>query len=169
MIRLSINAPLDKPNILKIPVVHRTVLSCNTKYMCRIVVPTSLRRIIFNLMYTTPVAGHIWEYKTLYWIRLQFCWPRLRSDISDWINHSLQYMLTYRWRWRGKESMFSWPVNSLFTILHVDLWMSDHHTYSNSYLSLMNVMCDMSQLIVVVPILDESSTTLYHLIAFNMF
>ena len=38
--------------------------------------------------------------------------------------------------------------------------MSGHHTDSNGNIVLMNAMCDISQLIVVVPVPDESSATL---------
>ena len=42
---------------------------------------------------------------------------------------------------------FSWLISSLFAILHIDI-------------SLMKVICDMSQFISVVPVSDESSATL---------
>ena len=38
--------------------------------------------------------------------------------------------------------------------------MSSHHTDSNDYMALMNVICDMSQFVVIVPVPDESSATL---------
>ena len=41
--------------------------------MCRIVIQISLRRIFFSLLYASPAAGHMGEYKTLYRIRLRFC------------------------------------------------------------------------------------------------
>ena len=56
--------------------------------------------------------------------------------------------------------MFSWPVISPFAILHVDEWMSGHYTDSNGCMTLMNVMCDTCQFVVVVPVPDKISTTL---------
>ena len=56
--------------------------------------------------------------------------------------------------------MFYYPISSPFAILHVDLWMSSHYTDSNGYIALMDVMCDMSKFVVVVPVPDESSDTL---------
>ena len=56
--------------------------------------------------------------------------------------------------------MLSWFVSSPFAILHVDLWMPGHYTDSNGCMALMNVMCGMSQFVVVVPVPGESSTTL---------
>ena len=126
-----------------------------TNHICRIVVPISLRRIIFNLMHATPIAGHMGEYKILCRIKLRFFWLRLRSDISDWIKQCAHCMLTYRWRRCSQESMFSWPVSNPFAILHVDLWMPGHHTGPNGYMALMNIMCDMHQFFP-----NDSSTTL---------
>ena len=48
-------------------------------------------------------------------------------------------MLTNRWRRRGQELMFSWPVSSPFDILHVDLWMPGHYTDPNGYMALMKL------------------------------
>ena len=87
--RLSINAPLDDPTILKFSEAYRTTITRNllgllessivyyepiltvTKHICRIIIPTSLRLTIFNLMHATPIFGHMGEYKTLYRIRLR--------------------------------------------------------------------------------------------------
>ena len=100
------------------------------------------------------------EYKTLYRIKLRFFWPRMRTDIKDWIKQCPHCMLTYKWRRRGQEVMFSWPVSSPFAILHADLWVPGHFTDSNGNVALMNVMCDMTQFVVVVPVPDETSATL---------
>ena len=82
--RLSISTPLDKSTILHLPVAYRTAIARNllgilegrlvyyekvatvTNYIYRIVVPISLRRIIFNMMHSTPITGRMGEYKTLY-------------------------------------------------------------------------------------------------------
>ena len=82
--RLSINASLDEPTILKLPVAYRTAIAHNllglfegklvyykpiptiTKHVCRIIIPTLLRHTIFNLIYKTPITGYMGEYKTLH-------------------------------------------------------------------------------------------------------
>ena len=69
-------------------------------------------------------------------------------------------MLTHRWRRRGQELMFSWPVSSPFPILRVDLWMPWHFTDSKYNVALMNSMCDMCLFVVIVPVSDETSATL---------
>ena len=88
--------------------------------ICRIIVPISLRRIIFSLLHASPAAKHMGEYKTLYRIRLRFFWPRMRSVIHQWIKEYPHCRLTFHWRRRGHELIFSWPVSSPFAIIHVD-------------------------------------------------
>ena len=58
--------------------------------------------------------------------------------------------------------MFSWPVSSYFSVIHVDLWMPDKYTNSKGNMILMNAMCDISQfvVVVVVPVTNEYSATL---------
>ena len=51
-------------------------------------------------------------------------------------------------------------VISPFAILNVDLWLPEHMTDRNGRISLMNTMCDMVQFVVIVYMLDETSTTL---------
>ena len=55
---------------------------------------------------------------------------------------------------------FFWPITSLFAILRVDLWILGRHTYSNGYMAILHVMCDMSPFVVAIPVPDESSATL---------
>ena len=176
--RLSVSAPLDKPIILHLLVAYRSVIARNPlgilegrlvyyepittiiNHICHIVVPTSLRRIIFNLMYAAPVAGNMGEYKTIYHIRLIFSWPRLRSDVAEWMKQCAHCMLTYCSRHCGQKSMFSWPVRSHFSIIYVNLSMPGHYSDPNDYIALMNDMYDMSQFVVVVPVPDKSTATL---------
>ena len=51
-------------------------------------------------------------------------------------------------------------MSSLFAIFHVDLWMPGKYTYSKGNMVIRNTMCDMSQFVVVVPVINESFATL---------
>ena len=86
--------------------------------------------------------------QTLYRIKLRFFGQR-------WY-----YLLNFHWRRRDQDHMFSWPVGSPFTIIHVDLWIPGKYIDSKGNMKLMNAMYDMSQFVVVVPIPDESFATL---------
>ena len=71
--------------------------------------------------------------------------------------------------------MFYWPVSSPFAILHVDLRSPGHQANHNSNIVLMNIMYDIIKFAVVVPVSDETSTTLanhfmqYFLLKFGMY
>ena len=69
-------------------------------------------------------------------------------------------MLTYKWRRRGQKVIFSWSISSYFTILHVDLWLPGHFIDRNCNVLLMNVMCDMNQFVIVVPVPNKIEATL---------
>ena len=47
-----------------------------------------------------------------------------------------------------------------FCPFYIDLWIVVLYIDSNGYMNLMNVMCDMSQFVVVVSVSNESSTML---------
>ena len=100
------------------------------------------------------------EYKSLYRIKLRFFWPKLRSDIYRCIKEYSHYQLIFRWRCRGQELIFSWPLSIFFAIIHINLWMPGKYTNSKGNMALMNTMCDISQFVAVVPVPDESSATL---------
>ena len=133
-------------------------VSCN--YVCLNVVPISLGRIISDAMHASPAADHMGEYKTLYHIKLCFFWPRMRSNIKTLAKQYPHGMLTYTSRRRGQYVMFSWHVSSLFTILYTDLWLTGNFTDSSGNVTLMNVMCDMTQFVIVVPVPNETASTL---------
>ena len=48
----------------------------------------------------------------------------------------------------------------IFAIIHIDLWMPGKYTDSKGNMELMNAMCDISQFVVIVPVTNESSTTI---------
>ena len=52
----------------------------------------------------------------------------------------------------GQKLLFVVPICFPLNVLHVNLWMSDHYTVINGYMTIMDVMYDMSQFVVVVPI-----------------
>ena len=87
-------------------VFYETVITTANK-ICRIVVPVSLRHTKNSLLHASPTTGHRGEYKTLYRIKLQLFWLKLRYNINRWIKECPHCQLTFRWRRRGQEFMFS--------------------------------------------------------------
>ena len=56
--------------------------------------------------------------------------------------------------------MFSWPISLPFVILHADLWLPGYFTHSSHHVALMNVIRDMTQFVIVVPLPNETTSTL---------
>ena len=81
--------------IINNSLVYLESISISSNHLCRIVVPLSLRRVIFDAMHTSPIVGHMGEYKTLYRIKLCFIWHRIRKDIKVWVKQRPHCMLTY--------------------------------------------------------------------------
>ena len=111
----TLNAPLDQSTILNFQAAYRIArsrsqlgllegrlvyyeqLSFAIKHISRIVVPLLLRHKIFNRMHATPIDGYIYDYKTLYRMRLRFFWPRMRTDTKEWMHQCPHCTLIYRW------------------------------------------------------------------------
>ena len=60
-------------------------IQVNTKYIGLIIVPRSLRNPLFSHYHAGPSGGHMGEYKTLYRMRSQFFWPKMREEIKEWV------------------------------------------------------------------------------------
>ena len=103
--------------------IYLVYVTLSFNHICCIVVPISFRRVILDNIHASPALDHMNEYKNLYRIKFCFFWPQMRSDIKNWVKQCLHCMLTYKWRRRGQEVMFSWPISSFFAILHADLWL----------------------------------------------
>ena len=56
--------------------------------------------------------------------------------------------------------MFSWSISSPFAILHADLWLPCHFIDRNGNIALMNIMCDMTRFIIVIPVPNKTAATL---------
>ena len=82
--------------IINCRLVYLEPVTVSTNHICRIIVPFSLRYIIFNTMHTSPSAEHMGKYKALYRLKLRFFWPRMRADIKEWIKQYDNCILTYK-------------------------------------------------------------------------
>ena len=47
-------------------------VTVSSNHLCRIVVPLSLRRVIFDAVHASSDVGHMGEYKNMYRIKLRF-------------------------------------------------------------------------------------------------
>ena len=56
--------------------------------------------------------------------------------------------------------MFSWPVSSPYSIIHADLYSLVYFTDSSGNVVLVKIICGMVQLVIVVLVPTEKSSTL---------
>ena len=133
----------------------------NVKYIGLIIVPLSLRRIIFSHYHAGPSGGHMGEYKTLFRIRTRFYWPGMRKDIKLWITRCAHCVAYDIWWNRKSELYFIWPVTTPLYIMHCDLWMSGKLVdESGKTLQLLNCMCDLTQFVISILVDNASSKNL---------
>ena len=129
-----------------------------------IIVPLSLRRLIFDHYHGGPTGGHMGEYKTLYRLRMRFFWPKMRSDVKNWVTACAECIVNRTWKNRKNDLYFSWPVTIPFWILHCDIWSPGNITDSEGNTSVLNCMCDLTQFVVSIITSDTTAASLSQLI-----
>ena len=131
------------------------------KYVGLIIVPLSLRRVIFSYFHAGPTGGHMGKYKTLFRICMRFIWPGTRRDTKLWVKQCSHCCAYNVWRNRKSEFYFSRPVTTPFYIMHVDLWIPGKLVDSQgNTLRLMNVMCDLTQFVVSMLVTEATAELL---------
>jgi hypothetical protein len=115
-----------------------------------IIVPSSLRRLIFDVFHGSPIGGHFGVYKTLFRIRMRFFWPRCCQDVVDWIRECAHCILTDKRVRPHSKVLFSWPVTAPMFVLHCDLWSPGTTVSASGHTHLLSAMCDLTQFVVSV-------------------
>ena len=98
---LTVSATLGEKDIRALPLSYRhplieksikilngrlvilTPIGAASWFLTLIIVPESLRQLIFQAYHSTPTDAHMKRYKTLLIVRLCFFWPKMRQDIFD--------------------------------------------------------------------------------------
>jgi hypothetical protein len=119
-----------------------------------IIVPTSLRRLVFSIFHGSPIGGHFGVYKTLFRIRMRFFWPRCHQDIIDCIKEYPHCILTDKSVRRHSEVLFNWPVTAPMFVLYCNLWSPGSTLADSGASHLLSAMCDLTQFVISVPVTD---------------
>lgn len=67
------------------------IIVCNipvggeNRFVCLLLVPSGIWRIMFEVYHTSGVGGHLGINKTLIVLRLRFLWPNMRAQIIGWV------------------------------------------------------------------------------------
>jgi hypothetical protein len=87
-----------------------------------IYVPESLRQSIMNVFHGLPLTGHLGFQKTWSLLRARFFWPRVKRDLTKWIQSCL--CCQRRKSTRNKRHCMSSPIprpGQPFEMIHFDL------------------------------------------------
>jgi hypothetical protein len=135
-------------------------LSRNGRSLLLIIPPESLRRRLFEVLHSSPSAGHLMAYKTLHRIRLRFHWHKLRSDVETWLKACPDCILANTRIRRNSELVYSWPVSSPFAIIHVDIWQPGTVPAYNGCKHVLAAMCNLTSYSIIADLPSTDSATL---------
>ena len=141
-------------------VLHQA-LDHESRILTLIIVPHQLRRDIFSAYHASPTTGHMGVWKTLHRLRLRFFWPKMRSDITTWVNQCAHCIAANSQVRKNSELLFSWPVSCPFYILHLNLWQpgcTTDQTTGSSYI--LARMCDLTGFVITSDTADITSHNL---------
>jgi hypothetical protein len=135
-------------------------LSKNGRSLLLIIPPTSLRRRLFDVLHSSPSAGHLMSYKTLHRIRLRFYWHKLRLDVEEWIKKCPDCILSNTSIRRNSELVYSWPVSSPFAIIHVDIWQPGAVANYSGSKHVLAAMCNLTGFSIIAELQATDSVSL---------
>ena len=122
----------------------------NDRLVMLLIVPSGLRRIIFDAYHASGTGGHLGINTTLTVLRLRFLWPDMRSDILKWVRSCATCIQANNVTYTSRQLLHSWPLLTPFAIISADIWSPGDIVSPTGAKSILNVMCDMTQFIVSV-------------------
>ena len=150
-VHMSYRTHLTKGNIFLIrnKLLLFKAIAMNSKILSLTIVPSTIRRTLFDHYRSGPSGGYMGEYKTLYRMHIQFFQPGLREDIEAWVA-SCTHCISYNaWHTRSSELYFLWPVTVPFWIIHVELWSPGlTKNLDGNKLYMMNCMYNLTQTVI---------------------
>ena len=118
------------------------------RFVCVLLVPNALRRILFEAYHASGTGGHLGINKTLIVLRLRFLWPKMRAQIIAWVKVCLT-CVQLRCNTRvNQQLVHSWPLLAPFAIISADIWCPGDTVSPTGMKYVLNCMCDMTQFVV---------------------
>lgn len=94
----------------------------NNRLIMLMIVPKSLRRMIFDSYHASRIGGHLGINKTLTVICLRFFWPEMQKDIILWVRSCASCIQAQNTTYSSKQLVHLWPLLTPFAIISADLW-----------------------------------------------
>ena len=111
----------------------------------------TLAKTIFFAYHTSGTGAHMGAYNTLLRIRLHFFCPSMRKHIIAWARSCTECIPAANWKRVNTGLLRSWPALSSFTIISIDIWKPGNVVNIEGSVALLDVICDMTQVVVVTP------------------
>ena len=139
--------------------VFREPISGGLSYTKLILVPASLRNIIFIAFHSNAIGGHFNAVRTLHRIRLRYYWPGMYSYIKRMCAACPGCTLSNATKSKSSELIYNFPTEAPFMVLHVDAYMAGSHTGFEGSEVYLVACCGMCTFGALEPVAGANSTT----------
>ena len=106
-----------------------------------IIVPASMRKLIFDAYHASGIGGHLGINKTLVVLRLRFLWPDIRKDVIAWVRACAACIKANNVTYVSRQLVHSWPLLTPFAIISADIWSPGQIMSPTGAKCLLNCMC----------------------------
>ena len=108
--------------------IYREPIPHTGSYTRLTIVPKEFYNILFIAFHTNPARGHLNSYRTLHHLRLHYYWPGMHSYIKRICSACPGCALANLTRGKTSKSVYNFPIEAPFRVLHVDAYSAGVHS-----------------------------------------
>ena len=108
--------------------IYREPIVGGTSYTRLIIVPSSLRNIIFIAFHSNPAGGHLNVVRTLHRIRLRYFWPHMYRYIDQMCAACPGCALANRTKSKSSELLYNFPIEAPFMVMFFDAYSAGSYS-----------------------------------------
>ena len=122
----------------------------DSRFFMLLIVPSGLRRTIFDAYHAGGVGGHLKIKKAVTVLRLCFVWTGICKEIITWVKGCLDCIRLQHNTQISCQLVHSWPLLTPFVIISAGIWSPGETTSGTCAKCILNCVCGMSQFVVAV-------------------
>jgi hypothetical protein len=176
MSKLANGAPWSKTELLTVDPIFRehirsdSIALVNHRLVCYkqvdrherhlqlIIVPTPLRRRVFEAYHSTPSAGHMGASKTFYRLRLRFLWPNMRTYVEQGCKRCPECLLANAVHRVSRDILYGSVQEQPMGLLHVDAYVPGAtESFNEGFTGILVAMCDLTGFVAIAPFAKATS------------
>jgi hypothetical protein len=154
--------PLLRDNLISLDqdrlLLHQPIVN-ETRQLLTIIVPRSLRLLIFTAYHATPIAGHLGASKTLVRLRLRFFWPRMRTFVETGIKSCPECILSNSVHRASSDLLYGTTTDEPMQLLHIDAFAPGETLSFRNNTGILTIIDDMTGFVIVTEFTSASSST----------